>query len=566
MKIQDILLNSPIFYKDFYKVNHYEQYLANTTLIFSNLTPRKSRIEGVDKAVFFGLYAVISQLHFGFREYFFKIPKNQIMNAYQMFMKSTLGLDKEWKHIGDLHDLGYLPIAIHALPEGTQVPMRVPCMTIYNTKPEFYWLTNMLETIISCMLWQPCTSATIACQYRQILTKYAYKTSDILDFIDYQAHDFSFRGMSSADAACLSGAAHLLYFKGTDTIPAISFLHKYYGAPLSCGTSVPATEHSVMCAGSKDSEIETFRRLITKIYPSGIVSVVSDTWDLWEVINNYLPALKSEIMARDGKVVIRPDSGDPAEIICGKEYLIFKTLKEAEDHAESKIYDEAHSDCEGSYNCGKEEYSRIYKVSNKYYKITWSFEYGRHDKTYYFIEESKHKSTEEFITSSEEKGLIERLWEIFGGTVNSKGYKQLDPHIGVIYGDSITLDRCEEICKRLQDKGFASTNIVFGVGSYTYQYNTRDTLGWAIKATYAEIDGKGVNLFKDPKTDDGTKKSATGLLKVVRVKGDNSSTLQVQEKVNWDEFHSKDNELKLVLMNDLLEGAPKFEDIKHRAC
>ncbi len=491
--MKELMLLSPIFYKDFYKVHHYEQYPKNTSLIFSNLTARKSRIEEINEVVFFGLQPLLTHIFVhAFKIYFFDIPKNLIMNQYRTFMKETLGIDKEWPHIAALHDLGYLPIAIHALPEGTITPIRIPTMVIYNTKPEFYWLTNMLETLISCMLWQSCTSATIARQYRQILTKYAYKTSDIPDFIDYQAHDFSFRGMSAPHVATISGGAHLLYFKGTDTIPAISHMHLNYDAPLNCGTSVPATEHSVMCAGGMDNELETFRRLITEIYPSGIVSIVSDSWDLWKVIDEYLPALKSEIMARDGKVVIRPDSGKPADIICG-------SIRSA------------------------------------------------------------------YPSFSEIKGVIECLWDIFGGTVNSKGYRQLDPHIGVIYGDSITLKICEEICKRLEEKGFASTNIVFGIGSYTYQYNTRDTFGWAIKATYAEIDGKGVNIFKNPKTDDGTKKSATGLLKVIKERVNGEFQLKLLEEVSWDEFHAPDNQLKKVYEDGSILITENFEQVQKRA-
>jgi len=271
--------------------------------------------------------------------------------------------------------------------------------------------------------------------------------------VQFQAHDFSMRGLSSLESSIHSGAAHLTSFTGTDVIPAVMYLEEYYGADIEkelVGCSIPATEHSVMCAGGMEDEYDTYKRLITEVYPSGMISIVSDTWDLWNTITNILPKLKDEIMARDGKVVIRPDSGDPVDIICGK-------LRNPSSTA-----------------CFKDEYT------------------------------------------PEDKGVIQLLWEIFGGTINEKGYKVLDPHIGAIYGDAITLDRADTILSRLEYMGFAASNIVFGVGSYTYQYNTRDTFGFAMKSTFAVVDGKGHQLYKDPVTDNGTKKSQKGYVRVFR--------------------------------------------------
>jgi nicotinamide phosphoribosyltransferase len=474
---------NPIYLKDFYKVGHKDQYPDGTSLIFSNFTPRKSRMPGVNHSVFFGLQYFI-------KRYLQKEFKTVMIDschptmdavAYKRFLQATLGMEVDTGHILDLLRLGYLPIAIYALPELTVVPSGIPALVMFNTHPDFYWLPGMLETLLSCTLWGASTSATIAREYRLILDEYAEKTSDIPEFVDYQAHDFSFRGMFGVEAACISGMAHLQYFKGTDTIPALIFNEHYYDKPLH-PASVPATEHSVMCAGGKENEFETFSRLINTVYPSGIVSIVSDSWDLWRVVTDYLPRLKNDIMARNGKVVIRPDSGDPIQILCGTDPYV-------------------------PYSCYEEQ-----------------------------------------------KGLIESLWDIFGGTINSKGYKQLDPHIGAIYGDSITLNRCRNICERLEAKGFASTNVVFGIGSYSYQYNTRDTLGWAMKATYAKINGQGVNIFKDPITDDGTKKSAKGLLKVVSKEGWNGKPLglELKQECTWDEFHADDNELKLVYKNGVI--------------
>lgn len=476
---------NPLLLTDGYKLDHRRQYPEKTTLVYSNWTPRKSRIEGIDKVVLFGLqYFIKKYLMEMFDEEFFNQPKNDILLKYARRINHYLGENAVGtQHIADLHDLGYLPIVIKALPEGTEVPIRVPMFTLYNTKPEFYWLTNYFETLMSTVIWMPCTSATIAKAYRKVLDRYAAETSSQEAFVDWQGHDFSMRGMAGIEAAMISGAGHLLSFTGTDTIPAIDFMEKYYGADSGTeliGGSVAATEHSVMCMGTLEDELGTFKRLITEVYPAGIVSIVSDTWDLWKVLTEYLPALKSDILARNGKVVIRPDSGDPADIICG--------------------------DPNGT-------------------------------------------------TAVVQKGVIELLWEVFGGSTNEKGYKELDPHIGAIYGDSITIERARDICERLKSKGFASTNIVLGIGSYTYQYNTRDTFGFAMKATYGEVGGNGRSIYKDPVTDDGAKKSAKGLLQV-------TEALELKDDVSWEE--EAQGALKMVFKDGNLIEEYTLQEIRNR--
>ena len=479
---------NPFLLTDFYKVGHPFQYPKGTTLVYSNLTPRKSRLDGVDEMTFFGLqYFIKEYLIAYFNENFFEQPKEKLMKEYKRRVTSSLGGDlPTYEHIEKLHDLGYLPIEIKALPEGKSVKMKVPVITIVNTLPEYFWLTNFVESLISAILWQPCTSATVAKEYRKILNGFAEKTGMPKEFVQWQGHDFSFRGMSSLESAVLSGMGHLLSFTGTDTIPAIDALEYYYRANADTeliGGSVPATEHSVMCSGSKDGEIETFKRLITEVYPSGIVSIVSDTWDLWKVCTEYLSELKETILARDGKVVIRPDSGDPVDIICGNPN-------------------------------------------------------GR--------------------TENERKGVVELLWDVFGGTETEKGYKLLDSHIGAIYGDSITRQRATEICQRLMDKGFAS-QVVFGIGSFTYQYNTRDTFGIAMKATYIEIGDKSREIFKKPITDDGTKISATGLLCVVK----ENNEYKLLDRVDWEK--ESQSELKTVFKDGKLIKEFSLAEIRTNA-
>lgn len=445
---------NPILAIDGYKVSHRAQYPQGTTRVYSNFTPRSDRFfqsplaDG--KLVFFGLQGFLQWfLVDQFNEAFFARPEDEVVNEYKQIMDGYLGRDTvPVDHIRDLHRLGYLPLHIKSLDEGTKVPMKVPVLTIINTKEEFFWLVNYLETVLSAELWKASTNATIAHHYRKICERWAEKTCSDLTHLDFQCHDFSFRGMAGLQDAAQAGCGHLLSFKGTDSIPALLYARDYYAESddYFIGASIPATEHSVMCMGEREHEIETFRRLIADIYPQGFVSIVSDTWDYWRVLSEFTRELKGIIMQRQGRVVFRPDSGDPVEILCGT------------------------------------------------------------------------AATDDVRTerSVEEKGSVEVLWEIFGGTINDKGYKVLDPHVGLIYGDSITLARADEIMRRLEAKGFASSNVVFGVGSFTYQYNTRDTFGFAMKATWGEVSGEGRMIFKEPKTDNGLKRSARGLLRVER--------------------------------------------------
>lgn len=431
---------------DFYKVSHKAQYPVGTEYVYSVWIPRSTFLP-VNYAVMFGLQAFIKRwLIEYFNTEFFHRPENEVVAEYVRILQYALGIaDPETDHIQALHRLGYLPILIKALPEGTRVPLKVPMFTIENTHSEFFWVTNYLETLLSAEIWQPMTSATIADQYRRLLDQYADKTGGDLDAVPFQAHDFSMRGMAGIEAAAASGGAHLLSFTGSDTIPAIAWLEEYYGANVETelvAGSIPASEHSVMCAYGPQDEAEAYRHLLQDVYPSGFVSIVSDTYSLWDVLTKTLPALKEVIMARDGRCVVRPDSGDPVRIICG--------------------------DTDGK-------------------------------------------------TEEERKGVIQLLWEAFGGTINSKGYKQLDPHIGAIYGDSITLERAELICDRLCHMGFASTNVVFGVGSFQYTYQTRDSLGFALKSTHVIVDGEERQIFKDPATDKmKLKKSPRGRVVVVK--------------------------------------------------
>jgi nicotinamide phosphoribosyltransferase len=362
--------------------------------------------------------------------------------------------------------------------------------TLENTHPDFFWLVNYFETILSASLWMPSTSATIAVRVRTLLDTWAEKVGAPMEGVAFQGHDFSMRGMSGLEASCVSALGHLVAFTGTETVPVLNFIDEYYPTDEFLAGTVPATEHSVMCAGGEDDERETFKRLLN-LYPSGILSVVSDTWNLWDVLTKHLPALHDEVMARDGKLVIRPDSGDPADIICG-----------------TKITDV-------DYN-GVTTKDRVRKDGE--------------------------------ANTPEEKGVIELLWDEFGGTINEKGYKVLDSHVGLIYGDAMNYERINDICARLEAKGFSMESVVFGLGSFGYQYQTRDTFGFAMKATNVTINGEEKAIFKDPVTDDGLKKSLKGRIVVRRNEFDGNIT--ALDEVSKEDAERLDDNLLTTVWKD----------------
>lgn len=488
---------------DFYKIDHVRQYPEGITRVYSNWTPRKSRVEGINKVVVFGTqYFILEYLVNRFNETFFHRRKDEILETYRNVIQKTLGIQNpKTDHIAALHDLGYLPLAIWAIPEGYSVNINVPSIVIYNTKPEFFWLTNFIETMMSMVLWKPSTSATTALAFRKIFVKRAIEAGEKdLTFVNYQGHDFSMRGMSGLEDAILSGMGHLLSFNGTDTIPAILAAEEYYAADISnTGTSVPATEHSVMCAGEKDGEFETFRRLIEDVYPDGIVSIVSDTWDLWTVLTDYIPRLKDKILARNGKIVIRPDSGDPVEIVVGKDAV--------------NVYSP--------------------RFTNP---------------------------------KPEDLGVIKLLGDALGWDTNRKdGRLPLIINGGAIYGDGITLERADQILDKLINHWAVSPfNMVFGIGSYTYEYVTRDTFGFAMKATAIERGGKVIPIFKDPKTDSGLKKSRKGILAVYKAEdwSEKNNNWVCKEDATLEDLENCD--LECVFLDGNVLGLNKFEVIKNR--
>ena len=465
-----------LYLSDGYKVGHKAMLADGTTRLYGTWIPRSTKHapKGVTKIVSFGQQMTWKWLHDEFQENFFDLKWSEA-SKFVKDMSLYLGMEYDGKHFEELHKLQYLPIRAKALPEGIETNPNIPHMTFINTVDGFAWLTLYLETIVSSLAWKPSTSATIAKLYRRQAEEWVMKTDpERMWLVDWMCHDFSARGLDPM-SQYLIGLGHATSFKGSDTLPVIPASRYFYGVgedEMPIG-SVNASEHSVSTTKIFTVGEQQMIADWLQVFPKGILSIVSDTFDLWKLITEYLPANKEAIMARDGKLVIRPDSGDPVDIICGD--------------------------------------------------ITIAVENGG-------------------IETPASKGVIELLWDIFGGTINEQGYKVLDPHIGAIYGDSITTERQVQIYQRLAAKGFAATNIVLGVGSFTYQFNTRDTLGFAAKGAWFEVEevvdkhgivGKiGYNIYKDPITDDGTKKSLKGLLCVKS--GENGDLVCLTEQT-WEQ-------------------------------
>lgn len=432
---------------DTYKQVHDRMYPDGLTQLVSYWTPRKSMFKHIDRMVFFGLQEFISKyLVEAFNE-FFNTDWSIVEMEYVAYLDTQIGRKNyDIQKIHDLHELGYVPLHIRALPEGTLVDMGVPCIEIINTHPDFAWLVQWIECILQVELWKMCCHATIGHEYFKVAKYYYDKTTDGAD-PEMAMADFGMRGMSCLDEAVRASASWLLSFNKTSTIPALKYLDYYYDREKceeKIGIGAVSTEHSVMGANYAvdGDEITFIKKLLTELYPDTSFSMVSDTYDYWNLVNNLLPQCREEIMNHNGKLLIRPDSGD------------------------------------------------IVEISVK---------------------------------------TVQKLWDMFGGSVNEKGYKELDPHIGIIYGDGCTLDRVKEIWRHLEELGFAANCITFGVGAFCFTalnedgkmvVLTRDTFGIAMKATYGVINGKKYFIYKDPKTDtDHLKKSHKGCCRVYREDG-----------------------------------------------
>lgn len=781
------LLENPLMHTDVYKWGHLEQYKPNTEYIYSYLEARKPN----KTTVFYGLQYYLKQ-------YLANPITHENVDEVLWYMEHILMSKPSSdvvKKLRSLADLGYFPIEIKAPLEGTVLSSQNAILTIKSTLPNFHWVVGYLESLL-LKLWNTISVASSSLEYRQMVEKYSDLTCDNRDHIPYAVHDFGYRGVSSEETAMLSGSAHLLTFLGTDTIPAVKMLRNIYGCEGLIGCSINATEHSVCCSYGLDGEFDYFKRMVTELYPNGMVSIVSDTYDYYNVLTNFLPRLKDDIMAREGKIVLRPDCYDEkTEVLTTKGWKLFKDLdkendlvaqfnedksiefvkplkyyeadydgkmysfknftrsvdllvtpnhrmiktykgkvevREADKIPLSKGYFLNGGDLKGSVSTltcldrfkiafqadgcflgggivnTKGNYLVVFALTKKRkvdrltqiledcgFEYTTSIYENRPERTSFFIhvpayaELSKlfdwvdlsdksgdwcsefvaeaecwdgyiqNDNLSEYCTrveynssimqtiatlagyrtvvaervdnrsekfsnifrvsinkkgytstqsitrnivdysgkvycvqvpsgmllvkrnntivvsgnsgdqkkillgdesaepnSAENKGTFQILWDLFGGTVNNKGYKILDSHVGVVFGDGFTKKRFEEVLSAMEKNGFATSNLVIGVGGLLLQQHNRDDLGFALKATKAiTTDGEEVSLFKDPKTD-SKKKSKTGYMKLVK-EDDSFNTL---DNVSVEEELS--GELQTVFRNGEILRTQTLDDIR----
>lgn len=589
------------FNSDCYKLGHADMYAKGTTEVYSNLTPRTDRIHKANatkyydgKLVFVGAQGAIMEIVENWDK-FFAMDKSIALARFKLLCDNVLGPDVVGiDNLSKLHDLGYLPLEIKTLDEGSKVPFNIPVLTIKNTVDHAYWLVNFLETTISNLTWKPSTVATIASEYKAMVKDYAIRTGTPMEATAFQIHSFACRGMSGPEDSARSEFGHICSHMGTDSLGSIMYAQEYYGAGDFVAASVPATEHAVATSNILRIEEELGEgdyffvteeqqdiysnmwaadedpRLIAEImflyelmqrFPTGTLSYVTDSFDFWGVLTNGLPYLKEVIMRREsngitpGKLVIRPDSGDPVQVVCGEKVHKLKFEVTSEEYWEDVTASIGYEYVQ-ELDDGDEVTFLVEDVDGNILSVS-GYAYQEYDNTMHF----RYQDVIEHTMSAEEKGAVETLYDVFGGTVTETGHKLLDEHIGLIYGDSITPKRALAILEGLDSKCFASGNIVFGVGSYTYQHITRDTFGFAVKATSTVVNGKRISIFKAPKTDI-KKHSSKGLLQVVRG-GDNSDEFILNSDVS-EEAEQYDNLLKTRFLNGLFYSLTSLDIIRSK--
>jgi nicotinamide phosphoribosyltransferase len=401
---------------DSYKQSHWKQYPENTSVVYSYL---ESRGGDFPATIFFGLNYLIKRYLEG------QVVTQEKIDEAESYFKPHMGIfNREgWEYILRVHG-GRLPVRIKAVAEGSVVPTHNVLMTVENTDPNCFWLTNFLETLL-VQVWYPTTVATLSRECKIVIAKYMSETSDSMDGLQFKLHDFGCRGVSSMESAGIGGAAHLVNFMGTDTVPALVVSRRYYGESMA-GYSIPAAEHSTITSWTKSEEGRAFGNMLEQ-YPDGLVAVVSDSYDIYNACDKlWGEELRGRVLGRNGTLVIRPDSGNPCDVV---------------------------------------------------------------------------------------PAILKILWERFGGTTNSKGYKVLDPHVRVIQGDGVNLVSIGHILGEVKDAGFSADNLAFGMGGALLQSINRDTQKFAFKASYAVVNGEEREVFKQPVTDSG-KNSKRGKLKL----------------------------------------------------
>jgi nicotinamide phosphoribosyltransferase len=305
---------NPILLSDSYKVSHWKQYPHGTEKVYSYFESRGGRFP---KTVFFGLQAILMKYLVKRGPFDEAIAITDLWEAREILKQHMPGSFNEegWDHVQRIHR-GNFPVVIHAVPEGSVVPTSNVLMTVENTCPKCFWVTNYLETLLS-QVWYPMTVATQSYYIRQAILQYLNETSDSrttgLD-VTFKLHDFGFRGVSSVESAVLGGMAHLVNFQGSDTMAGVWGAKHYYNEPCA-GFSIPASEHSTITSWGKDGELAAFGNMLDQ-YPTGLVACVSDSFNIYAACEKlWGEALRERVLARDGVLVIRPDSGNPSDVV-----------------------------------------------------------------------------------------------------------------------------------------------------------------------------------------------------------------------------------------------------------
>lgn len=463
MTRQNLLLNC-----DSYKTSHWKQYPPGTEQVYSYIESRGGQY---DSTLFFGLQAFI-------KEYLLNpITIEDILEAEEFWAAHGEPFNKEgWIAILEKHN-GYLPIKIEAVPEGSIIPVKNVLATVYNTDPEFYWVTSFIETALLRSIWYPTTVATVSWSAKQAIKLYMKQTGCDMSGLEYKLHDFGSRGVSSFESAMIGGMAHLVNFKGSDTVSGVLGARKYYNEPMA-GFSVPAAEHSSITSWTKENECAAYENMLDAfLTESKVISIVIDSYDYINAVQMFGTQLRDKVIEfgkSGGTLVLRPDSGDAVEVVCN---------------------------------------------------------------------------------------MVCMLNTAFGSTVNRLGYKTLN-YVRVLQGDGINVSEINKILSKLSQLMFSADNVIFGMGGALLQRIDRDTLKFAMKCSSARINGKMVDVYKDPITDSG-KSSKKGVLALVRYKHINNYLTIRSEEVGKSSLYVP--MLRTVYRNGELLVDDSFQEIRDRS-
>ena len=457
MNLKNLILNT-----DSYKTSHFVQYPPGTEVVSSYIESRGGQY---DESCFFGLQLFL-------KAYLTTaITKENIDEAEDIITAHGLPFNRAgWEHILNEHG-GFLPLEISAVPEGTIVPTHNVLAQVVNTDPKVPWLTSYIETMLLRGVWYPTTVATISRHVKKVIKRYLDETADNPEGLPFKLHDFGARGVSSNESAAIGGLAHLVNFQGTDTVVSLVAARRYYGESMA-GFSIPAAEHSTMTAWGKTHERDAYENMLEHFSGMGkLVAVVSDSYDIWNAIDKiWGKDLKEKVVNSGGTLVVRPDSGDPATVVCT---------------------------------------------------------------------------------------AINKLMDVFGYSVNRKGYRILPDYVRIIQGDGVSPSSIEKILESMKHQRLSADNVAFGMGSALLQRLNRDTLKFAMKTSAARVNGEWRDVYKDPVTDPG-KESKKGRLALIK-------TESGFETVKEAELSGRENLLRPIYKNGELLVEQTLEDVRRRA-